>query len=233
MFVETFSNSFATWPFTATRQAAREAAANEIHWVSSVSCVLVTRFTRCRNIIPVKSLGNQQGLGECGLSFRVYHFHNLPVPTVFTGLRQVHSYLIMTFLSQNNVRTSGFVVSILFKYNLVQAAFCFHHERLQSQIGTRWEKIGWPAPRTGLPSMSEPMSPSTSETQQNSSRVVVGVVVCNRVLLCLNCVLYFGAWVLRREWLSACFRSWCVFAFGILFFVKMSKEGQRGWCDFS
>ena len=54
MSVETCSNSFATWPFTATRQVAREAAANEIHWVSSVSCVLVTRFTRCRNIILVK-----------------------------------------------------------------------------------------------------------------------------------------------------------------------------------
>ena len=80
--VETCSNSFATWPFTATRQVAvgperrtvtfidsclwtwrffvlhlrrnaREAAAHEIDWVSSVSCVLVTN--------------------SCGCSFRVYH----------------------------------------------------------------------------------------------------------------------------------------------------------------
>ena len=55
MSVETCSNSLATWPFTATRQVAREAAANEI---------LVTRLTRCRNIILVKSLGKQQSLGE-------------------------------------------------------------------------------------------------------------------------------------------------------------------------
>ena len=35
--------------------------------------------------------------------------------------RQVHSFLIMAFLSQNNVWTSGFVVSILFFVRLMFA----------------------------------------------------------------------------------------------------------------
>ena len=38
-----------------------------------------------RNCAGVKSDGSR--LHSCGCSFRVYHFHNLPVPTVFTGLR--------------------------------------------------------------------------------------------------------------------------------------------------
>ena len=42
--------------------------------------------------VPPYTAGNTRKsdgsrLHSCGCSFRVYHFHNLPVPTVFTGLR--------------------------------------------------------------------------------------------------------------------------------------------------
>ena len=45
----------------------------------------------------------QDCIDSCGCSFRVYHFHNVPVPTVLTGLR----------ICQNDVLQGGSSPSVV------------------------------------------------------------------------------------------------------------------------